>query len=293
MKNLHEFTLPRIIGARETLIEKLKERIRRGKALAGKKTWEMDYTAFLSKLKDAQAWSALNYATLQASFDEPTVATAYDQVARFRQIDTGSRDDIEQRLSEEIRDAVRFLISTIEHIELLAPASETQSPSSAESGPSSSGPQTIVTGNKKVFIVHGHDVAAKESLARFIAQIGMEPIILHEQASEGNTVIEKFEKHSDVHFAVVLLTPDDLGSSKLNSEDARPRARQNVIFELGYFVGRLGRHRVCALHKGDVDVPSDYHGIVYLPLDDAGAWKLALVRDMKAAGIDLDMNRAL
>jgi predicted nucleotide-binding protein len=147
--------------------------------------------------------------------------------------------------------------------------------------------------NKKVFIVHGHDSASKDSVARFLYQLGVEPIILHEQASQGNTVIEKFERHSDVHFAVVLLTPDDLGSSALRPAEALPRARQNVIFELGYFVGRLGRQRVCALHKGNVEIPSDYHGVAYLSLDDAGAWKLSLVRDMKAAGFGLDMNRAL
>ena len=117
-------------------------------------------------------------------------------------------------------------------------------------------------------------------------------MILHEQPSEGQTIIEKFEKHADVFFAVIILSPDDVGYAKDKQTDAQPRARQNVVFELGYFVARLGRHRVCALNKGEVEIPSDYGGVVYVPLDDAGAWKLTLARDMKSAGFDLDLNKA-
>lgn len=96
-----------------------------------------------------------------------------------------------------------------------------------------------------VFIVHGHDAEARETVARFLGNIGFEPIILHEQASRGRTVIEKGEAHSDVGFAVVLLTPDDMGRS-VTETDLEPRARQNVLLELGYFIAKLGRDRVCA-----------------------------------------------
>ena len=130
--------------------------------------------------------------------------------------------------------------------------------------------------SKRVFVVHGHDNATKESVARFLTQLKLEPIILHEQASGGKTIIEKFETHANVSFAVVLLTPDDLGASATKPENKLPRARQNVVFELGFFVGRLGRSNVCALHKGNVEIPSDYQGVIYIPLDENGGWRLML-----------------
>jgi predicted nucleotide-binding protein len=145
---------------------------------------------------------------------------------------------------------------------------------------------------KDVFLVHGHDDAARETVARFIEKLGFNAIILHEQPNRGRTIIEKFEAHSAVGFAVVLLTPDDVGGSA-KTKDTQPRARQNVILELGFFCGALGRTRVCALHKGGVEIPSDFDGVVYVPLDDGGAWRLKLAREMKAAGLDVDMNKAL
>ena len=144
----------------------------------------------------------------------------------------------------------------------------------------------------KVFIVHGHDDAAKEGVARFVEKIGLTPVILHEQANSGRTVIEKFEVFSgDVAFAIVLLTPDDTGSEKGGS--AQPRARQNVIMELGYFMGRLGRTRVCALYKGDVELPSDYQGILYVPMDPAGAWKTRIAQELVHSKITIDLEGLL
>jgi predicted nucleotide-binding protein len=106
-------------------------------------------------------------------------------------------------------------------------------------------------------------------------------------------VIEKFEAHAEVSFAVVILTGDDLGCPKDQSESARPRGRQNVVFELGHFVGRLGRRKVCTLYEEGVEIPSDFSGIVYIALDGAGAWRTLLARELKAAGFQIDMNRAL
>ena len=145
---------------------------------------------------------------------------------------------------------------------------------------------------KKLFIVHGHDEAAKGSAAMFVEKLGLEAIILHEQPNAGRMVIEKFEDHSNVGFAIVLLTPDDVGAPR-NSHDMKPRARQNVILELGYFMGKLGRGRVCALYKEGVEIPSDYQGVLYIQMDAAGAWKTALVKEIKNAGIDVDLNKAL
>jgi len=148
-------------------------------------------------------------------------------------------------------------------------------------------------GTRRVFVVHGRDESAKEAVARFLTKLDLEPIILHEQPNQGRTVIEKFEGSADVGFAVVLLTPDDTGQLADGSDELKPRARQNVIFELGYFVGRLGRSRVCALHKGGVEILSDYDGVLYVSMDDPQGWRLLLAREIKAAGIDVDLNRAL
>ena len=114
-----------------------------------------------------------------------------------------------------------------------------------------------------------------------------------EQASQGSTIIEKFETHANVSFAIALLTPDDAGSLDSETAAPRPRARQNVIFELGYFIGRLGRKNVCALTKGEVEIPSDYSGVVYVPLDAGEGWKIGLVKELKAAGLSVDANLAL
>ena len=131
--------------------------------------------------------------------------------------------------------------------------------------------------SRKVFVVHGHDNEAKESTARFLERLGLEPVILHEQASSGRTIIEKFEIYSgDIAFAVVLLTPDDVGCPSNGPNELKPRARQNVILELGYFMGRLGRDRVCALDRGGVELPSDYQGVIYVELDTGGAWRAKL-----------------
>jgi predicted nucleotide-binding protein len=145
----------------------------------------------------------------------------------------------------------------------------------------------------RVFIVHGRDEAAKEAAARFIAQLGLKPIILHEQPNAGRTIIEKLEGHLDVGFAVILLTPDDVGGLAGGQPQLRNRARQNVVLELGLFIGALGRARVCALHKGNLELPSDFDGVVYVPMDDAGGWRLLLAREMKQAGFQIDLNRAM
>jgi len=140
----------------------------------------------------------------------------------------------------------------------------------------------------KVFIVHGH-AGAEQAVARFHGRLGLEAVILHERPNQGRTVIEKFEAHSDVGFAVVLLTPDDVGCTK--DGELRPRARQNVVLELGYFIGKLGRSHVSALKQGDIELPSDILGVLWEPLDDHGGWQLKLAKELQAAGYDVDLNK--
>jgi predicted nucleotide-binding protein len=159
------------------------------------------------------------------------------------------------------------------------------------SNPSEGEPEATQTYARSIFIVHGHDEGARETVARFLEKVGFEAIILHERANRGRTVIEKVEANGDVGFAVVLLTADDEGNAR--GEPPKSRVRQNVLLELGYFLGRLGRSRVCALKKGDPDIPSDFAGVVWEPLDDAGGWRTALARELQAAGYEIDWNKVM
>jgi len=149
-----------------------------------------------------------------------------------------------------------------------------------------------VISNNKVFIVHGHDIELKNDVEIFIKSINLEPIVLHRQLDEGLTIIEKFEKHSDVNYAIVLLTPDDIGfpiSELKKTENERKkefRARQNVIFEFGFFVGRLSRKNVCCIYKEGVTVPSDLNGLIYKQVnksvEEVGMF---LMKELKNAGL--------
>ncbi len=143
-----------------------------------------------------------------------------------------------------------------------------------------------------IFLVHGHDEGTKEKVARFLEKLGLDVIILHEKVSQGMTIIEKFEEYSaQAAFAIVLFTPDDIGHP-LGSEDKKqPRARQNVVLEMGYFIGRLKRESVCVLYKGGVELPSDILGVVYHPIEESNGWKLSLASELKKAGYDIDLNK--
>jgi predicted nucleotide-binding protein len=135
-----------------------------------------------------------------------------------------------------------------------------------------------------VFIVHGRNNSIKEMVHQFLAELDLDPIILHDQPNKGRTIIEKFEDHSsNAKYAVILLTPDDQGGIISEPNKHFPRARQNVVFEMGYFFGRLGRGKVCALLCPEIERPSDIEGIMYISLDKGGVWKDSLFRELKAA----------
>jgi len=155
-----------------------------------------------------------------------------------------------------------------------------------------SDPETAAAVSNDVFIVHGHKPGPREEVARLLGNLGLNPIILHEQPSQGRTIIEKIEGRSDVGYAVVLLIADDRGGLvDADPSTYKPRARQNVILELGYFLGKLRRHRVCVLYEQGVEIPSDYQGVVYVALDARGAWKFELAKEMRAVGFNIDFNR--
>jgi predicted nucleotide-binding protein len=146
--------------------------------------------------------------------------------------------------------------------------------------------------SRKIFVVHGRDGEHRETVARFLEQLGFEAVILHEQPNRGRALITKFrEVAADIGFAIVLMTPDDLGRLRDEGGDQQPRARQNVIFELGFFIGALGPDRVAALVDSQVERPSDFDGVVYIPLE--GEWRLPLCRELRAAGYEVDFNKVL
>lgn len=140
----------------------------------------------------------------------------------------------------------------------------------------------------KVLVVYGRNHEVREQVARFLMKLELEPILLDEQAALGRTLIEKLESQAGLSFAVVILTGDDVGALAAEPDALRPRARQNVIFELGFAVGRLRRERVCALYEESVELPSDIHGVEYTPLDAAGAWRAKLARELYEAGLRFD-----
>ncbi|NVM53271.1 MAG: nucleotide-binding protein [Candidatus Helarchaeota archaeon] len=143
----------------------------------------------------------------------------------------------------------------------------------------------------RIFIVHGHDDAMKHEVARTLEKLDLDPIILHEQPNKGRTIIEKITDYSNVSFAIVLFSPDDVAHPVGAPEKVKKRARPNVVLELGYFLGRLGRERVIVLLKKDenFEIPSDFLGVLYIPFDKS--WPLNLIKELKNRGLYIDANK--
>ena len=222
---------------------------------------------------------------LRALGEPPTSIDRFNNVAGVRSVFTGDEDEVEayweENRAKEITIKVAILDSCIEVLEI--EASSSRPPKTPATKPSQA--------SRDVFIVHGHDESLKEAVARFVSKLDLNPIILHEQPDKGRTVIEKFEQEQEsAAFAIVLMTPDDIGADAQRSGDSKPRARQNVILEMGFFLGKLGRSRVCVLYDPSVEKPSDYEGVLYVSTKED--WKLKLIGELKAAGVQVDANRA-
>ena len=145
---------------------------------------------------------------------------------------------------------------------------------------------------RKVFISHGQDEEAITTVVEFVENLGLKVTVLNEQPSNDLTVIDSLEKYADdTGFAIALLTPDDVGALKDKADrQLNPRAHQNVIFELGYFIGKLNPNRVCLLYKEGVELPSGIRDVTYVPMDSADAWKMKLSQGMRNAGLPVDMS---
>ena len=147
----------------------------------------------------------------------------------------------------------------------------------------------------RVFVVYGHDTDARDELELMLRRVQVEPIILENIPGVGETLIEKLESLTQADFACVLLTPDDVGASQRSPSDLRPRARQNVVLELGMVLSRLGRRRVAILVKGDdLEKPSDIAGLIYIPFRQRiGEVANALGAALATAGFDIDVRNLL
>ncbi len=291
-----ETVLPKLRVSREEAYQKIQARIEKGQQLRSEDIRSNERKKAGRERKD---WSEDNKILLLSLFGEESTAVAqYIHFDNF--LDSRSLERFSPavpyhvrrlRLYEErMNSSIKSLEEILRELGLYDKPSDIQRTSVNED---TSDSFARIFGDK-VFIVHGHDDEAKETVARFVGNFGIEATILHEQANRGQTIPEKFEEHaSEAGFAIILLTPDDVGASKDETDNLKPRARQNVVLELGYFWGRLGRGRVCVLHKGGVELPSDMQGILYVPMDNFDGWKHKLAREMKQAGLPIDPEKLL
>lgn len=268
--------------SREDAKQRLQDRIDKGMEL---KVKQVNTREAFDELSNAYSkWDSFNSELLRRIF------TTDEAVKEYEFWGVMSIGMYESSLSEKIADVykdvdkkIHRLDSIIERLELIPLAVSASAPEQLQTG--------SISRSKKVFVVHGHDDVAKTNLEVFLHEVGLEPVVLHRQADQGLTVIEKFEKHSEVGYAFILLTPDEaayLAGDAQKPESERKiewRARPNVIFEFGYFIGKLGRSRVCCLYTGNVSLPSDVNGMIYKryekSIEEVG---YSIIKDLKAAG---------
>jgi predicted nucleotide-binding protein len=228
-------------------------------------------------------WDEYNETLVRKAFTTSEPADTYRNIAAFTYGNTAFHTQVAW-LIEDITRQRRKLESLRDRLPLYVADALPGSALAAETSPRTA----------EIFIVHGHDAARREEVARFVERLtDVTPIVLHEKPNQGQTIIEKFEAQaSKAAFAVVLLTADDEGGVVGSGEKAA-RARQNVVFETGFFTGALGRSKVALLYESGVELPSDLNGLLYTELDDQGAWKLKLAQELRAAEILIDLNRAI
>ena len=195
---------------------------------------------------------------------------------------------IQQGYLASVKDGIALLTEAVAYLERRQSECLAEPAVSTESAPR----QQAILSSKDVIVIHGRDTLARPAVERVLKLAGLNPIVLHEQPNGGQTLIRQLEKFGIAGgFAVVVATPDDVGG--VSRKDLRPRAKQNVIGEMFWFAGRLGRERVFVLLQGDTEMPSDIAGIGYTAMDNRGAWKTALCDAMQDAGYSIDRVRAL
>lgn len=275
-----------LLISRDDAKSRLQERIQKGLEL--KKAQINSREALDTAKNEYSKWNSFNAELLKRIFSTEELAEEYSRSIGISVIAMS-----ESSLGEKIADLykgidrkIHRIDSIIERLELI-PLTHTAATVATPVDDS----HLLPAKTKKVFVVHGHDEIAKTNLEVFLHEIGLEPVVLHRQADEGLTIIEKFEKHSDVGYAFILLTPDEIAYIKAddikddNERQKEYRARPNVIFEFGYFVGKLGRSRVCCLYTGDVSLPSDLSGMIYKKFTNSiEEVAYSIIKDLKASG---------
>jgi predicted nucleotide-binding protein len=258
-----------LIASKNEIIKRLNKQLVAGKSLHRIKPEESS-TAVASLLHKVEDWKTLSFTVLSESFAGIEVTSEFNRIS-------GVHKPLPGKYIEQQQDIQKMLSASLQFIQTILSSLDTMDDVMARQNKNS------------IFIVHGQDDAVKQEVARFISDIGKKPIILHEQPNHGKTIIEKFNKYSEVPFALILLTPDDIGYPANSKNTKRSRARQNVIFEFGFFVAKIGRNRVCVLHKGNVEIPSDLQGFVYIPFDEYGGWKEKVVKELRGLGIKVKL----
>lgn len=264
----------------------LKDRIQIGEEILNRQIQTRE------QLEDARKnnadWNSYNSELLKQSFNNEynEYKKSYDDVNFYYGMLGGRTQNELLEFQEKLQNKLTNLSQLLSKVDLM----KSQVPDTAITTGIQAPNDGIPSAN--VFIVHGHNNEVKINVARTLEKLGLKPIILHEQANAGKTIIEKFEQHSDVGFAIILMTDDDFGKAK-GEDNLNPRTRQNVILEMGYFIGRLGRERVCPLYIKGVELPSDLYGLLYTEVDDSENWKIKMAKELKAAGYDIDVNKII
>ena len=226
-------------------------------------------------------WSDFNKELLKQSFDIPDNEYLDTYTKRGIPYVMIGDEDMLKLYHEEINEKISYLESLIQQMPLLP---------SAEVSPARVAKPASCTTSKKVFIVHGHDNQTRTEAELLMTKLGFEPIVLFKQANMGATIIEKLERETkDICFAIVLYTKCDEGKA-VEETVLKPRARQNVVFEHGMMCALLGRDHVVALVEEGVEIPGDLSGVVYITQDAVGKWKYDVAKEMRAIGLDADMN---
>lgn len=239
---------------------------------------EYDETAEQNFTEAYMRWHGFNVEIYKTSFTAPNSTYRRDYESHVWHI-WGT--DAMKEYKDEIRRLINQMKADVEKIDLIpcVVGDVIDTPIVSESKDKSN-----------IFIVHGHDDLAINEVKVFLMKIGFNPIVLREQPNEGQTIIEKIEKYTNVGFGIVLYTPCDEGKAK-DASDYQKRARQNVVFEHGYLCAKLGRSNVCALVKGELEIPGDLGGVVYTPM--VSGWELLVAKELKAAGYLFDPSKLL
>ncbi len=272
--------------SREEAASRIEDRIVKGSELKSALVNTQD--SYESAKEEYRLWDDYNEEMLKRIFTTDEVSKEYSP-GYVRVAVPGRSSSLGWQIKDLHRDIdrqIRSLKSILGRLELI--------PSVVAQPRENLSEDESVSLSKRVFLVHGHDEVAKTNLEIFLSEIGLEPIVLHRQADEGLTIIEKFEKHSDVGYAFILLTPDEVAylakeEEKADGERAKSlRARPNVIFEFGYFVGKLGRSRTCCLYTGEVELPSDISGMIYKKFSNSiEEVAYSITKELKALGYEL------